>query len=62
MPVLDEDFNIRINIPDDQLAAYEKAMREGDLAALKRVLLCACSADQARAIETFLPAELVQTN
>lgn len=64
MPDIDKrsDFNFTVGISDLHRVAYEKAAREGDLAALKKVLLSACAPDQTRLVEEFLPAELVQTN
>lgn len=57
MPEL--DLNFSVDIPDLQREAYDKATREGDIVALKQVLLRACSPSQVDVIEQFLPAELV---
>ncbi len=53
-------LDLEINISPPYLAAYKAALAEGNLAALKTVLLEACPPDEAAAIEQMLPAELVR--
>ena len=52
-------LNLEIEISPPYLAAYKAALTDGDLAALKTVLLEACDPKEAAAIEQMLPAELV---
>lgn len=52
-------FDIEVNITEPDMRAYERALRAGDLAALKQVLLGACTHDQKGMIEKFLPAKLI---
>ena len=52
-------LNFEVEISPPYLAAYKAALNDGDLAALKTVLLEACDPEEAAAIEQILPAELV---
>ena len=52
-------LKLEVEISPPYLAAYKAALTDGDLAALKTVLLEACDPEEVAAIEQMLPAELV---
>lgn len=53
------DLNFEVCISDAHEVAYNKAIENHDLVALKRILLATCDPADRQAIEQILPKELV---
>ncbi|MEL7130255.1 MAG: hypothetical protein AAGK23_11980 [Pseudomonadota bacterium] len=54
-----DELACRICLPAAHLEAYQSAVRAGDMAALKSVLLAVCNDEDRAMIEHLMPPELV---
>ena len=50
---------LEIDIPASERAAYQAALRSGNVAALKAILLRSCRSEDRSLVDSFLPAGLL---